>query len=104
MWAVLVEAFEPLVYYVAFPVGIVVGAIGVYTVEKYRKETPFKEKTIQEERDERKLKESEGHDAANVAKLSSKTDIPKTVLDRNDKECDHLKGAFFKWILLYWTS
>lgn len=76
---------RPYVYYIALPVGIVVGGIGVYTVEQFRKETPFKEKTIQEERDERKLRELEEHDATEVAKLIPKQDIPKTILDRNDK-------------------
>ena len=96
MWALLVEVFEPIVYYAAVPVGMVVGAIGVYTVEKYRKETPFKEKTIMEEREERKLRELEEHDAADVARLRSKNDIPRTVLDRNDEECEHMKSAMFK--------
>ena len=92
MWAVLFNVLRPYVYYISVPVGIVVGGIGVFTVEKYRKETPFKEKTIQEERDERKLKELEEHDATDVAKLKSKIDIPKTVLDRNDKSrLEHLE-------------
>lgn len=86
MWQLMLNFVRPYVYYVAVPIGVVVGAIGVYTVEKHRKETPYKEHTIQEERDARKLRELEGHDALDVAKLKSKTDIPKTVLDRNDRK------------------
>lgn len=82
----LVESLAPYLYYFSLPIGMAVGAVGVYTIEKYSKETPYKEKTIQEERDERKLKELDEHDATDVAKLRSKTDIPKTVLDRNDKK------------------
>ena len=85
MWNVVLAALRPYVYYISVPVGIVVGTVGVYTIEQYRKETPYKERTIQEERDERKLRELEGHDAADVAQLKSKIDIPKTVLDRNDR-------------------
>lgn len=86
VWAIIVEALGPYLYCFSLPIGMIVGAVGYYTVEKYRKETPFKEKTIQEERDERKLKELDEHDTTDIAKLKSKTDIPRTVLDRQDKK------------------
>ena len=84
VFVIIAEALAPYVYYFSLPIGMVVGAVGVYTIEKYRKETPFKEKTIQEERDERKLKELEEHNATDIAKLTAKSDIPKTILNRND--------------------
>lgn len=84
MWQVFLNVMRPYVYYIALPIGIVVGGIGYYTIETHRKETPYKEKTIQEERDERKLRELEERDATDVAKLKSKIDIPRTVLDRQD--------------------
>ena len=85
VWIIIAEGVAPYLYYLSFPASVVVGAIGYYAIEKHRKETPFKEKTIQEERDERKLRELDQGDVTEVAKLGTKTDIPRTVLDRQDK-------------------
>lgn len=86
VWIIIAEGVAPYLYYLSFPASVVVGAIGYYAIEKHRKETPFKEKTIQEERDERKLRELDQGDVTEVAKLRTKTDIPRTVLDRQDKK------------------
>jgi hypothetical protein len=86
MW-VLLRAFRRYTPYIVFPVAVVVGFVG-YNLEGFirgDKTTPWNTKTIQEERDERTLDTMKGeNDSTVVPSLKSKTDIPKTVLGRNE--------------------
>lgn len=86
MWPVIMGFVRTYAVYITFPVAAVVGFVG-YNVESYvrkDKNTPWKTKSIKEEREERKLGEITGKDCTDVATLKSRQDIPKTVLDRND--------------------
>ena len=85
MWPSFLNVIRPYMPFMGLPVFILIGGIGGYTIKQFQKVIPFKEKGIQEEQDERKLRELEEHDATEVAKLIPKQDIPKTILDRNDK-------------------
>ena len=82
MWPVIIAVLQRSAPYVTLPFAVVIGFIGYNIESLYRKETPWKQKTIQEERDERKLDETNLEDVTKVKSL--KTGIPKTVLDRND--------------------
>ena len=86
MWPIIINFARAYVPYIIWPVSAVIGFVG-YNFESIigRKQTPWKMKSIQEERDERILKETKDCDISDVPSLKSKTDIPKTVLDRNDK-------------------
>lgn len=84
MWPLIVNFIRVNSVYVTFPFAVVIGFIG-YNFENIvgRESTPWKTKSIQEERDERILESKDI--ATEVKSLKSKIDIPKTVLDRNDK-------------------
>lgn len=79
----MMRAYAP---YVAFPFAVVVGFVG-YNSENLmgRAETPWKEESIQDERLDRKLDKMVTPSVTEVPELKSKTDMPKTVLNRNDK-------------------
>ncbi|KAK3094012.1 hypothetical protein FSP39_022922 [Pinctada imbricata] len=86
MWPVIVGVIRVYLPYIVWPVGAVIGVIG-YNFEALvgRKETPYKEESVQDERLDRKLEQMTSSEATNVPTLKSKYGIPKTVLDRNDK-------------------
>lgn len=86
MWPLIMHFVRTNAVYMTFPVALVVGFVG-YNFEAVigRAESPWKTKSIQEERDERQFKELKEHSPSDVPSLKSKMDIPKTVLNRNDK-------------------
>lgn len=86
MWPIIFNFARVYAPYIVWPVSAIIGFVG-YNFEAIvgRTQTPSKTKSIQEERDERILEESKDHDVREVPSLKSKIDIPKTVLDRNDK-------------------
>ena len=74
--------------YVTFPVALVVGAVG-YHLEWYIRGTPKprEEKSIQEQREERKLLEKAGVDSTQVLSLKDKLEFtPRAALNRNRSE------------------
>lgn len=72
--------------YVTLPAAAVIGFIG-YNIEwviRDRKNTNFKPESTLDSRNERKLKEIETVDPTHVESLKGKSDIPKTILGRNE--------------------
>ncbi|KAL3874034.1 hypothetical protein ACJMK2_037103 [Sinanodonta woodiana] len=85
MWPIIMGFMRTYAVYLTWPVAAVVGFIGYNTVEQFRNDTPWREKSVAEERDERKLKELENiKDVTSYTPLQLKNDVPKTVLGRND--------------------
>ncbi|KAK6183517.1 hypothetical protein SNE40_010987 [Patella caerulea] len=86
MWPVIMGFARTYAVYITWPVAAVVGVIGYNfeTIVRKDKNTPWKTKSIQEERDERKLKDlEETKDVTEVDSLKAKTFVPKTILGRN---------------------
>uniref|UniRef100_A0A2C9JYU2 Small integral membrane protein 12 n=1 Tax=Biomphalaria glabrata TaxID=6526 RepID=A0A2C9JYU2_BIOGL len=86
MWNLIFSAARTYAPYITLPIAAVIGVVG-YNIEwvlRKEKNTPFKAKSIQEERIERTLKELEMIDPTKIDSLKSKKDIPKTVLGRNE--------------------
>lgn len=85
MWAVI-RTYAP---YVTFPVAFVVGAVGYHLEWFIRKDMPLpkEEKSILEQREDRKLQETSGQDLTQVLSLKEKLEFtPKAVLNRNRPE------------------
>lgn len=84
MWNVILGLARTYAPIITLPIAIVVGFIG-YNAETIfsDKQTPSRQMTVLEERDERRLKELEGEAPPDHSTRYSKT-IPKTVLDRNE--------------------
>ncbi|XP_005988553.1 small integral membrane protein 12 [Latimeria chalumnae] len=89
MWPVLWTAVRTYAPYVTFPVAFVVGAVG-YHLEWFIRgdiQQPIEEKSILEQREERKLDEISGKDLTQVVSLKEKLEFtPKAVLNRNRPE------------------
>lgn len=83
MWNLVYAALRSYAPVVTLPIAIVVGFIG-YNAENIlsNKSTPHREKTVLEEREERKFRELEGETDSESSQRYT-TGIPKTVLDRN---------------------
>ncbi|XP_069478668.1 small integral membrane protein 12 [Ambystoma mexicanum] len=85
VWA-LVRTYAP---YITFPVAFVVGAVGYHLEWFIRKDMPLPkdEKSILEQREDRKLQETTGQDLTQVLSLKEKLEFtPKAVLNRNRPE------------------
>ncbi|NWR74554.1 SIM12 protein, partial [Centropus bengalensis] len=89
MWPVLWAAVRSKAPYVTFPVAFVVGLVG-YHLEWLLRGPPApaaEEKSISEQREERKLQEIAGKDQTNVVSLKDKLEFaPRAVLNRNRPE------------------
>lgn len=85
VWPLIVGAIEAAGPIIVLPFAMAVGAIGYAAERAIRgdKETPWKTKSIEEERDERHLAETENKDMTNVESLKAKTFVPKTIFERN---------------------
>lgn len=83
MWNVILAAARTYAPIITLPIAIVVGFIG-YNAESIlsTKTTPHREKTVLEEREERKLRELEGATDTESSQRYT-TGIPETVLNRN---------------------
>ncbi|XP_029427577.1 small integral membrane protein 12-like [Rhinatrema bivittatum] len=89
MWPVIWTAVRTYAPYITFPVAFVVGAVGYHLEWFIRGEQPqaVEEKSIVEQREERKLKELMGKDLTQVTSLKEKLEFtPKAVLNRNRPE------------------
>ncbi|KAG7265420.1 hypothetical protein CRUP_000575 [Coryphaenoides rupestris] len=81
MWTVI-RSYAP---YVTFPVALVVGAVG-YHLEWFIRGTPKhrEQKSIAEQREERKLEEQADTDGTQVLSLKDKLEFaPRAALNRN---------------------
>ncbi|NXP12914.1 SIM12 protein, partial [Thinocorus orbignyianus] len=90
MWSVLWAAVRSKAPYVTFPVAFVVGLVG-YHLEWFLRGDPSpsaeEEKSISEQREERKLQEIAGKDLTKVVSLKDKLEFaPRAVLNRNRPE------------------
>lgn len=70
--------------YITFPVAAVIGFVG-YHIEGLisDRQTPSRSKSIEEEREERRLIDTIEKDSTQVDSLKERKFIPKTILDRN---------------------
>ncbi|KAJ7420593.1 SIM12 protein, partial [Sakesphorus luctuosus] len=91
MWSVLWAAVRSKAPYVTFPVAFVVGLVGSQLERLLRGDPPAAaqedEKSISEQREERKLREIAGEDLTQVVSLKDKLEFaPRAVLNRNRPE------------------
>ncbi|XP_033925178.1 small integral membrane protein 12 [Melopsittacus undulatus] len=90
MWSVLWAAVRSKAHYITFPVAFVVGLVGQQLERLLRGEPPaaaHDERSIAEQREERKLRESAGQDLTAVLSLKDKMEFaPRAVLNRNRPE------------------
>ncbi|KAK1879867.1 small integral membrane protein 12 [Gymnodraco acuticeps] len=85
MWPLYWAAARTYAPYITFPVAFVVGAVG-YHLEWFIRGTPkpLEQKSILEQREERKLQEQEGLDSTQVVSLKEKLEFtPRAALNRN---------------------
>ncbi|XP_056154594.1 small integral membrane protein 12 [Lampris incognitus] len=88
MWPVVWGAARAYAPYITFPVALVVGAVG-YHLEWFIRGTPKprEDKSILEQREDRKLEEQAGIDGTQVLSLKEKLEFtPKAALNRNRPE------------------
>ncbi|XP_068567058.1 small integral membrane protein 12 [Cebidichthys violaceus] len=88
MWPLFWTAARTYAPYVTFPVAFVVGGVG-YHLEWFIRGTPKarEEKSILEQREDRKLQEQEGVDSTQVLSLKEKLEFtPRAALNRNRPE------------------
>lgn len=89
MWPVIWTAVRTYAPYITFPVAFVVGAVGYHLEWFIRGDPPqpMEEKSIVEQREDRKLEELTGKDLTQVTSLKEKLEFtPKAVLNRNRPE------------------
>ena len=87
MWPIIFNAMRTYAPYIMWPVAAMVGVVG-YNIERLvtgNKETPWKTKSIAEEREERLEQLNEGKDVTEVESLMNHKFVPGAVLDRNKK-------------------
>ena len=87
MWPIIFGAMRTYAPYIMWPVAAMVGVVG-YNIERLvgSKETPWKTKSIAEEREERLLEQlDKGQDVTQVESLMNHKFVPGAVLDRNKK-------------------
>ncbi|XP_078592136.1 small integral membrane protein 12-like [Branchiostoma floridae x Branchiostoma japonicum] len=82
MWQVFIRTYAP---YITFPFALVIGFVGYNFENLVRggKQQPYRNKSILEEREERKLEAIEEKDPTEVDKLKEKKFVPRSVLDKN---------------------
>ena len=83
MWPIIINAVRIYAPYVVWPVAAVVGFIGYELETGIRGEegmqTPAKEHSIIDEREERRLRENQEKDVTEVGSLKERKFIPKTI-------------------------
>lgn len=80
MWPALVAAARIYAPWVMFPVTFVIGVVGYNLESLFDRSTPVREKSIQEEREERRLMEDAGKDVSSVPTLQGRSMFPKSNL------------------------
>ncbi|NWR90978.1 SIM12 protein, partial [Furnarius figulus] len=90
MWSVVWAAVRSKAPYITFPVAFVVGLVGSQLERLLRGDppaAPHDERSISEQREERKLQEITGEDMTKVVSLKDKLEFaPRAVLNRNRPE------------------
>jgi len=84
MWPVIWNFMRINAPYLTLPFAAAIGVIG-YGVEGLisDKFTPFKTKSVEEERDERLLKELDGKDVKTLDSLKDKKFVPRSIFEKN---------------------
>lgn len=84
MWPILWNFVRVNAPYLTLPFAAAIGVIG-YNVEGLisDKFTPFRTKSVEEERDERLLNELEGKDAKALDSLKEKKFVPRSIFEKN---------------------
>jgi len=84
MWPIFWNFVRVNAPYLTLPFAAVVGVIG-YNVEGLisDKSTPFKSKSIEEERDERLLKDLDSTDVKLTDSLKEKKFVPRSIFEKN---------------------
>lgn len=83
MWPILMNILRSNAPYITLPFAVVVGIIG-YNIESWvsDKSTPFKN-SIEEQREDRLLKDLENVDAKHIESLKEKKFVPRTIFEKN---------------------
>lgn len=83
MWPLLVNFVRVNAPYLTLPFAALVGVIG-YNLEKWVSDryTPFN-KSVEEQREERRLQNLEKADAKEVESLKDKKFVPRTIFEKN---------------------
>lgn len=83
MWPVIFNFLRINAPYITLPFAALVGVIG-YNVERMisDKSTPFKN-SVEEQREERLLKDLDNLDSGHIESLKEKKFVPKTIFEKN---------------------
>jgi hypothetical protein len=83
MWPVLMNMLRVNAPYITLPFAAIIGVIG-YNIERIISDrtTPFKN-SVEEQRDERMLKNLENVDAKEMESLKEKKFVPRTIFEKN---------------------
>ncbi|EFX79422.1 hypothetical protein DAPPUDRAFT_304831 [Daphnia pulex] len=83
MWPVLINMLRVNAPYITLPFAAIIGVIG-YNIERIISDrtTPFKN-SVEEQRDERMLKNLENVDAKEMESLKEKKFVPRTIFEKN---------------------
>jgi len=85
VWPLIIGFARTYAPYVVWPAAFAIGVIG-YNLEWFvrgGRQTPWKHKSIAEERDLRVVEESSDKDMTRVDSLKEKTFVPKTIFDHD---------------------
>ena len=83
VWPIIIGFARSYAPYIVWPFAFAIGVIG-YNMEWFvlgDRQTPWKNKSIAEERDLRVVEESSNKDMTQVDSLKAKSFVPKTVFD-----------------------
>lgn len=83
MWPILMNVLRTNAPYITLPFAVVIGIIG-YNIERLvsDRSTPFKN-SIEEQREDRLLKDLENVDAKHIESLKEKKFVPRTIFEKN---------------------
>lgn len=83
MWPILMNMLRVNAPYITLPFAAIIGVIG-YNIERIISDrtTPFKN-SVEEQRDERMLKNLENVDAKEMESLKEKKFVPRTIFEKN---------------------
>ncbi|XP_071538695.1 small integral membrane protein 12-A [Panulirus ornatus] len=82
MWPLVISMLRTYAPYVTLPAAAVIGFIG-YNIEKHFRTPPPSRPSVEDQRNERLLKEMLESEAVAPAPLSEKNFVPKTIFEKN---------------------
>ncbi|XP_047469567.1 small integral membrane protein 12-like [Penaeus chinensis] len=82
MWPLVMNVLRAYAPYITLPAAAVIGFVG-YNIEKQFRTPPPNRPSVEEQRNERLLKEILETKEATPAPLSEKTFVPKTIFEKN---------------------